>query len=398
MVWLKAHVFVPKGRYMRPLFCSASFRIGSVAVVAAVLFSVIPQASAHHSGAPHYDLEKKITVKGTVTKFEFVNPHAYVFFDVTGADGKKTPWRCEMAARVSLARNGWTQETFTPGMAITITGSPARREDNVCVMSSYIRADGKEFSTRDVLTPEGARAPQFITDAGNRPARLANGQPNIAGDWLAATGPGGAGRGAPPAGAAPGGTPGGPPAAGKTGRGPGGGLQLTAEGEALLKKYDGRYDDPSLKCSISSIFWGWTHDQHVNKITQSDKEVVLTYGYMDYVRTIRLNSQHPKTIKPSVGGDSIGHWEGDTLVVDTIGFEGGTLTPASGNPYSDQMHAEERFTFDPKALTLTRSYKAQDPKLWKTEYSGSDVMRLSAEPHVPYACKELSGKNNIRPN
>ncbi len=395
---------------MRPLFYSGSFRAASIALASALLFSVVPPASAHHSGAPHYDLEKKITIKGTVTKFEFVNPHAYVFFDVTGADGKKTPWRCEMAARVSLARNGWTQETFTPGMVITITGSPARREDNVCVMSSYIRADGKEFSTRDVLTPEGTRAPQFITDAGNRPARLPNGQPNITGNWLSSSGPGafgplpGRGPGAP--GAAPGATPGTPPSgpppgapgallAGR-GRGPGG-PQLTPEGEAELKKYDQRFDDPSIKCNISNIFFGWTHDQHVNMITQSDKEVVLTYGYMDYVRTIRLNSQHPKTIKPTVGGDSIGKWEGDTLVVDTIGTTGGTLVPLAGTPFSDQMHAEERFTFDPKALTLTRTYKAQDPKYWKTEYTGTDVMKLSAEPHVLYGCKELSGKNNLRP-
>jgi len=372
---------------MRPALTILSCRAGSFAFAAALLFSVVPPAAAHHSGAPHYDLEKKITVKGTVTKFEFVNPHSYVFFDVTGADGKKTPWRCELAARVSLARNGWTQETFAPGTTITVKGSPARREDNVCVMSSWVREDGKEFSARDTVTPEAPRGPQFLTDAGNRPARLPNGQPNIAGNWLSVGGPGGA------------------LGFGRTVAAPGvavrGGVnypQLTPAGEAIVAKYDPRYDDPTLRCAISNIFLAWPYDQHVNMITQTDKEIVLTYGFMDFVRTIRLNSQHPKTIKPSLGGDSIGRWDGDTLVVDTVGFTSGTLAHLVGTPFSDKMHAEERFVFDPRALTLTRSYTAQDPVYWKTEFTGSDVLRLSAEPHVAYGCKELSGKNNVRPN
>ncbi len=370
---------------MRPALTILSCRAGSFAFAAALLFSVVPPAAAHHSGAPHYDLEKKITVKGTVTKFEFVNPHSYVFFDVTGADGKKTPWRCELAARVSLARNGWTQETFTTGMTSTVKGSPARREDNVCVMSSWVRDDGKEFSARDTVTPEAARGPQFITDAGNRPARLPNGQPNIAGNWLAVGGAGGFGR--------PAATPGAP------GAGRGGGYpELNAAGQAIVAKYDARFDDPTLKCAISNIFLAWPYDLHVNLITQTDKEIVLNYGFMDFVRTIRLNSQHPAVIKPSLGGDSIGHWEGDTLVVDTIGFTAGTLAHLIGTPFSEKMHGEERFVFDPKALTLTRTYKAQDPVYWKTEFAGADVVRLTAEPHVAYGCKELSGRNNIRPN
>ena len=65
-------------------------------------------AYAHHSAAPHFDLEKTITVEGTVTRFQFVNPHGYVYFTAKGDDGKMAPWRCELAARTALERNGWT--------------------------------------------------------------------------------------------------------------------------------------------------------------------------------------------------------------------------------------------------------------------------------------------------
>ena len=64
--------------------------------------------------------------------------------------------------------------------------------------------------------------------------------------------------------------------------------------------------------------------------------------------------------------------------------------------YSGQMHVVERFTFDEKAKTLTRTYRAEDPLYLKGPYTGQDVMALSDEPYVPYNCVELSGKNNIR--
>ena len=65
--------------------------------------------------------------------------------------------------------------------------------------------------------------------------------------------------------------------------------------------------------------------------------------------------------------------------------------------HSDQMHVVERFTVDPIAKTLTRTYRAEDPLYLKTPYTGTDAMKLSDEPAEPYNCVELSGKNNIRP-
>ena len=152
-----------------------------------------------------------------------------------------------------------------------------------------------------------------------------------------------------------------------------------------------------MKCSPANILFGWTHDQHVNEITQKNDAITLKYGYMDLVRTIHLNARHPNNVSPSLGGHSIGTWEGDVLVVDTIGFKPGVLVPLSGAQHSAQMHVVERFTLDPQANTLTRSFKAEDPLYWKKENTGTGVMLLSKEHYVPYACKELSGKNNQRP-
>jgi hypothetical protein len=83
-------------------------------------------AWAHH-GFGNFDTNQEVTLKGTVTKIDFVNPHAYVYFSVVGANGAKTPYRCEMRAATVLRRSGWSAEMFKAGDPITITGAPFRR-------------------------------------------------------------------------------------------------------------------------------------------------------------------------------------------------------------------------------------------------------------------------------
>jgi hypothetical protein len=118
---------------------------------------------------------------------------------------------------------------------------------------------------------------------------------------------------------------------------------------------------------------------------------------MDFVRTIHLNARHPTPTQPSLTGHSTGTWDGDVLVVDTIGFAPGVLVPISGLMHSAQMHVVERFTVDPAAKMLTRTYRAEDPSYLTSPYTGADVMRLSDEPATRYNCVELSGANNVRP-
>ncbi|MSO30470.1 MAG: hypothetical protein EXQ48_05920 [Acidobacteria bacterium] len=81
---------------------------------------------AHHSVAGEFDPSKPVTVTGTVTKIEWVNPHSRVRFDVTDASGTVTNWSVELAARVVLERNGWNGRSLKAGDKITVTGDQAR--------------------------------------------------------------------------------------------------------------------------------------------------------------------------------------------------------------------------------------------------------------------------------
>jgi hypothetical protein len=95
----------------------------------------------------------------------------------------------------------------------------------------------------------------------------------------------------------------------------------------------------------------------------------------------------PASVKPSRAGHSIGRWEKDVLIVDTIGVTPGVLTPPILN--SDKLHVVERFSLDPDKMLLTRSYTAEDPVYFKGQFTGSDVIGVADLPYKPDPCKEL---------
>ena len=97
---------------------------------------------------------------------------------------------------------------------------------------------------------------------------------------------------------------------------------------------------------------------------------------------------HPAKITPSRGGHSIGRWDGDTLVVDTVGFEPGTLTGSL--PHSNKLHVVERFTLNPATFELTRGIVAEDPDYFADKYVDTDSVLPADAPFKVEACKELA--------
>ena len=91
--------------------------------VAAVMLAA--PAWAHH-GFGRFDPTKDVTIEGTLTGIDFVNPHAWLYFDAMTADGKVQPMRCEMRAATVLRRSGWSEEMFVPGKHVVVSGNPHR--------------------------------------------------------------------------------------------------------------------------------------------------------------------------------------------------------------------------------------------------------------------------------
>jgi hypothetical protein len=102
---------------------------------------------AHH-GASAYDREKPLTLKATITSFEWVNPHTQIYFDATDSKGNVVHWNCESINPGMLAKQGWTRHTLKPGDQVTIIGSPAKSGTPVMLLQELILANGQKLQGR----------------------------------------------------------------------------------------------------------------------------------------------------------------------------------------------------------------------------------------------------------
>jgi Family of unknown function (DUF6152) len=115
-----------------------------LAIMIAALIVSAP-VLAHH-GETNYDTDKLVTVKATVTNFEFINPHVQIFMDAKNEKGEIEKWICEARSPAMLVRNGdWDKNTLKPGDTITATGFQSKNGTKILRLKKIVLADGKEL-------------------------------------------------------------------------------------------------------------------------------------------------------------------------------------------------------------------------------------------------------------
>jgi hypothetical protein len=117
----------------------------AVVMAAAALLLVSIPVWAHHAFAAEFDAAKPVKFHGTVTKMEWINPHAWIHIDVKGDDGKVTPWMIEAAAPNALLRRGWTKQSLLAGTEIIVEGYQAKDGANRANGSIITFTDGKKL-------------------------------------------------------------------------------------------------------------------------------------------------------------------------------------------------------------------------------------------------------------
>ncbi len=123
----------------------------------ALLLAAALPAFAHHNFAAEFDAARTVKIEGTVAKIEWMNPHAWLYVDVTTAEGAVEHWQFEFGAPVDLIRHGWHRSDLHPGDHVTIEGAMAKFKEFTASARSILLPDGRRvFAGNAGQAPEGA--------------------------------------------------------------------------------------------------------------------------------------------------------------------------------------------------------------------------------------------------
>jgi Family of unknown function (DUF6152) len=357
----------------------------------AVLLGFAPLA-AHHVIAAKFDSEKKVTLRGAVAAIDWANPHAHVFVNVAEPDGRTTNWAIELESPVELRRQGWTRNDLNIGDIVTVEGIAARDGSRQAWSLSMVvaRTGQRVFFARPATAPPAAT---------NKPApRWPDGQPRLGalpaetGYWAN------------------------PSATTLMERG----VAVQADENGLLRNVA---DAPRV-----APFQDWARDLYVYRqraflkddpmfqhclppggprlfqnrygfqfLEQRDRQrifVMMGGGNRNW-RLIYTDGREQKgqvqgdADNPLYFGRAVGRWEGETLVVDTKGFNERFWFSNGGLPHTSQLHLVERFA-RPDFDTLRYDVTIEDPGAYTRPWSAAawTLRWVPGEDMPEYFCQD----------
>jgi hypothetical protein len=366
------------------------------ASVAALLLAA-PPLTAHHEILAKFDDHKPVTLNGVVTLVDWRNPHVHVFINVPSPKGAIN-WAIETESPIDLQRNGWNKETLRPGDRIRVDGLAARNGSHQAWGNAIVlRATGRSVFNVSASVPAVPLVARPTPRWPDRQPRLgATGQGGAQGYWaypsntaLAETGPGN----------------------------PAGSIAMDAWG--LLRNladapkvapmqpwaqalYIGRQrrflqDDPMfLNCKPPGGPRQFQLAYGVQFVEDRDRKrifVLIGSGNNNF----RIINTDGRGHTGQVGGDdenplyygrSVGKWEGDTLVVDTRGFNEDFWFTNGGLPHTDQLRLVERFS-RPDFDTLKYDVTIEDAGAYTRPWSSSSTLRWVAGEEMPrHLCQD----------
>lgn len=327
-------------------------------LAATLLLACAATTSAHHSAAA-FDAAAENVVAGVVTAIGWHNPHVY--FTVRDRQGRE--WEVEAGPPGVLMRGGWKRDSLRKKQAVIVRGRPHRsagKHELLLVQVSTVGADGKETP---IGTPQVPPPPRRAT--------------TLAGLWV-----GDFTSLAPFAQKLP-------------------AHPLTEAGRVARAAFRPEMD-PAAECvAWPSPFIVLASVIYPTRIELGAKTVVLHSEFYGTRRLVHMDRrEHPANGKPTPQGDSIGRWEGKTLVVDTRLFEptrSQFRDPYAGLPSGKGKHVVERYTLGADGTTLTVEIRMEDPEFLGEPLTGSFVWHYAPDvPFVPAKCDRESAGQFLR--
>jgi hypothetical protein len=300
---------------------------------------------AHHGVAPHYDASKSVHLEGVVAKFDFVNPHSFVFIDVVDAAGNTQTWSCEMASRSVLSRNGLTAERFEPGAKITIDGDAARHKATGCQVRTAHFADGTTLRDTTLYAPTYAAEADLPAD-----------RRSIVGVWTMKRFLAPREFGVP-----------------------------TDAGKRANAAFDPIKNDPAISCAPGSPVRFWINVNEPFEIKREADRVVVNHRFMDSQRVMHLIDAAPADAPRGTMGYSTARFEGDALVVRTDHFVAGAIEPRRGILHTENLKLTERLEVNAEG-ELEIAMTIDDPDFFAQPFTIKELFVRSPWDPEPYNC------------
>ena len=327
--------------------------------ILAFVVAILPLSSpvfGHHADTG-LDLESVLAVEGTVTEYNWRNPHTYLSVESTDADGQRVEWEIQLGAAAALSRRGVTRDALQVGDQVAVEVHPAR--------------DGRPYGLGVLIEKEGievySRNRRFVDSSRQTAASTTT----LEGLWFVDRSslvdyPGGLEELANE-------------------------LTLTEKGQLAADAFDQNSEEnPVLSCTTRPTPAGIVYtDFYPMEIQFIEDEIIMIRSqYFDQERTVYMDGRsHPPSSEVFHEGHSIGRWEGDVLVVDTTNFAYDRSAYQSGLPSGAQKHVVERYHLHEDGTRMTAEFSVEDPEYFLGSFTHTRDLVYS--PHLemtPYNC------------
>lgn len=296
-----------------------------------VLLCVATNATGHHGSAP-FDTETRVTLEGVITKYDYRNPHGFVYLRTIDSAGNPIDVAIEMVGS-SLRPHGVTPDSLAPGERVTAIVNPSRRAPSEWALGV------------EIIKEDGTVVPLSVRFAREIEQRSTGTATNIAGVWV----PRSEGFFNVVFGA--------------------GSWSLTDKGRESLQEYDVTQSSQAQCIAVpppTLMVYG-----SINVVEILNDRVLIHSDWMDAERVIYMNDRSPTEAEiPALNGYSLGHWEGDTLIVDTTHFSENNSGYAFGIASGPQKHLIERFAVADNGTSMSYSFVLEDPEYLAETVSG----------------------------
>lgn len=302
--------------------------------VGAIVFAALTPAAAHHSDAG-LDMRTVLTMEGTVKEFSLRNPHSYLVVEVTDDDGQARAWTVQMGSMITSLRRGWSRDSLAVGDQVTVNLHPATDGRPYGLMTTAEK-DGAEIGTAvSRKTQSGYLAAAETPRATSTEGRWIVDRSSLPSDY-----PGGLDQLANQK------------------------LTLTDKGKPASTAYSqASAENPELRCITkpTPAMIVYTDLYPMEFTNNGDRTMTIRSQYFDQIRTVYMDGrEHPA---PSVlihEGHSVGHYEGDTLVIDTRNFAYHRSPYQNGIPSGPQKHVVERYRLIDDGARMEAEFMLED--------------------------------------